>query len=484
MNITLISPYSDNYGLRILSSCLKKEGHDIQQIFLPIKFIEDYQENILDKVAVLAKGSALIGISLTTNHFRNTVQLTRKLKSRLDVPVVWGGIHPTIRPEESLEHADLICLGEGEIAFVELVRRLAHHEDYRSIPSIYGKDNGEVFRNPLQTLIQDLDGIPFPDYSFQENYILDEGHIKPLDPKTLRKHIGNSYMILATRGCMFACTYCVNNTLKKMFHHQKTLRKRGIDNIIEELLMARQQLYAFDIVRFEDDTFLSYSTAEIRDFSRKYKEKIGLKLNIGGVTPTILTEEKLALLVDAGLESVRMGIQSASEHTKKLFKRNYANQNILNAANIFTKFKDKLGRIRYDIILDNPFETDNEVIETLLFVAQLPTPYMLTLFALTLYPETELYYRARQEGLITDDHKDVYNKNIHGYKRTQLNRLFEILSRYAKRDMKLPYSLIRLMTRKNMLRLKVTYLIYYILLGLYPLAKTLKRARLKLKKST
>ena len=63
-------------------------------------------------------------------------------------------------------------------------------------------------------------------------------------------------------------------------------------------------------------------------------------------------------------------------------------------------YKDKIELPAYDIILDNPWETEADVITTLRFLARFPTPYVLFLFPLVLYPVTELYEKAKRESVI------------------------------------------------------------------------------------
>ena len=143
MNITLISPYPDlrGFGIRTLSACLKAEQHDVQMIFLPTRFDSDsfvhsYEESTLDDLIDLARSSDLVGNSLMTNFFDNAVQMTQQLKKDLEAPILWGGIRPTIRPEECLNYADMICIGEGEHAVVELAKRMSAGEDYMDVSSM------------------------------------------------------------------------------------------------------------------------------------------------------------------------------------------------------------------------------------------------------------------------------------------------------------------------------------------------------------
>ena len=133
--ITLISLglSTDAIGIRILSSLLKQNGYQSQLLFLPT--LEDlkrkatrtryqYSEIVLNQIINLCKDSILIGISLMTHHHSVAVELTRRIKSFVSTPIIWGGIHPTVCPEECLETADFVCVGEAEKSIIELVHCL------------------------------------------------------------------------------------------------------------------------------------------------------------------------------------------------------------------------------------------------------------------------------------------------------------------------------------------------------------------------
>lgn len=476
MNLTLISPYSIIYsfGIRTLSAYLKKYGHNVKIIFLPRDFWNRYEDKILNEVVELSRGTDLIGISLMTNFFDNAVQITQRLKRDLNIPILWGGIHPTIRPQECLDYADMVCIGEGEESLVELVRKIENGQDYNNVQGIWLKDKSNIVTNKIRPLIQDLDSIPFQDYDYETHYILDGKCIHKMSEDLLKKYSESKYMTIPTRGCPFGCSYCSNNTFGKIYHNQKQVRKRSINNIIKELIQIKNTLPIMQCIHFDDDAFFLYPLEEIKEFCKKYKENIALPLFIGGATPLTLTKEKLSLLVDAGLRYIRMGIETGSERTKRLYKRIDSNQQVLKAAKIINGFKDKIDVPVYDIILDNPWETDEDLIKTLMFLTKLPPPYDLCLFSLTFYPGTELYEKAKQEGIIVDDLEDVYRKHYSICKKSYLNRLFFLLS---KTDGRISTKIMSLLTNRKLRKLKLNWGLYIIIRCEYLLYEGLKDIR-------
>ena len=458
-----------------MSSCLKKYGHNVKVIFLCRNFWDRYEDQVLDAVVELSRGADLIGISLMTNFFDNAVQITQRLKRDLNIPILWGGIHPTIRPQECLDYADLICLGEGEEALVELVKKMEEGQDYRHIAGIWAKDKFNIITNEIRPLIQDLDSIPFPDYyDYENHYILDGKYIKKMSEALLDKYCLGHYMTMPTRGCPFGCSYCCNNTINKMHSYQGIVRKRSVDNVIKELLQAKNSWPNMKTVYFDDDAFFLYTLEELREFCDKYKKYIGLPLGVGGITPSTLTREKLSLLVDAGVKSVRMGIQSASESTKKLYRRNYSNQMVIAAARIINEFKDRIDTPQYDILIGNPWEKNEDLIKTLIFLTQLPRPYYFSTYLLTLYPETELYKKAKQEGLITNDLEEIYRKTFVHYKPTYLESLFFLLNKSRGR---ISTKTMIVLTSRSLRRLRLNWVLYFILLGKFVLSEGLSAIR-------
>jgi anaerobic magnesium-protoporphyrin IX monomethyl ester cyclase len=457
MKISLISPYPDvtAFGVRTLSAHLRKNGHSTQLIFLPDPLGDDivegmprYKEAALDQVASLCRESDLIGISLMTNFFHNAVQITGALKRKLVTPVIWGGVHPTIRPEECLEHANMVCIGEGEDSTLELLNKMARKEDVSVTMNIWSKRGTEIVKNPLSPLPRNLDVYPMPDYSMEDHHIMLSDRVVPLTHQimenVLRRGTVSAYLhkagyqTMTSRGCPFNCAYCINDTIARMYGGKGKLRWRSIAHVMEELVWVKKNMPYINYIWLSDDEFMARKPAELEDFSKQYKEKIGLPFSCL-VSPLSVTEEKMAMLVDAGLVYVQMGIESGSAHMQEIFNRKHmTNEKMLNAARIVNKFKDRMFPPSYDFLLDVPVETDADRIESLRLISELPKPYHLQPFTVILYPGTKLYDMAKAQGLIKDERKEIYNKTYSMHEPTYLN----LLIMFA-RNGKLPGGLLR-----------------------------------------
>lgn len=430
MKVTLISPYPDitAFGIRTISSHLKKHGHKTQIIFLPDPYGDNlmhgrqrYEDSILDELIPLCKGSDLIGITLMTNFFYGTVQITRNLKSKLNVPVIWGGVHPTIRPEESLEYADMVCIGDGEDAMLELVNKMANGDDYSNTANLWSKSDGSIIKNPLRPLNRNLDIYPIPDYSSEDHHIMFDGHIRPitqeltelfLERGTVSTYLKKTgYQTMTGRGCPHKCTYCINDTIKTLYGGQDYLRWRSTTHVMEELLWVKEHMPYVGYIWISDDAFFAHSLEKIQEFCREFKERIGLPFTCLA-SPLTVTEEKMELLVDAGLIYVQMGIESGSKRIQELFNRkSMSNERMMKTIRIINRYKDRMFPPSYDFILDVPYETDEDKIESLRFISEIPKPFRLQPFALVLYPGTRLYQMAKADGFITDERCQIYTKS-------------------------------------------------------------------------
>jgi anaerobic magnesium-protoporphyrin IX monomethyl ester cyclase len=234
-----------------------------------------------------------------------------------------------------------------------------------------------------------------------------------------------SYKTMTTRGCPHHCTFCAEKTLSDLYKGQGYLRKRGIAHIMEELLWVKKEFPFVESIFLFDDTFLVRSTEEIKEFSLSYKNTIGMPFHIQA-SPTTVTEEKMEALLDAGLAFVEMGIQSTSNTAKDLYKRKVPENTILRASAVFQKYKDRIYPPCYHVILDNPWESPMDVVETLNLVLQLPRPFWLKRSSLVCFPGTELHVKAKQDGIIKteeDERREVYAKHLHTPKGTYVNFL-------------------------------------------------------------
>jgi len=427
-------------GPRVLSSCLKRAGFATRKLFLQIAEEKGdippglflYPDSLLEQVGELCKDALFVAVSLMTNYFDRVAQLCEFLRERTGVPVVLGGIHATLMPRECAEFADYVCIGEGEGAIVDIARAISGGKDASCVANVCGIKDGEFFQNSLRPLIANMDDIPFPDYSLDDDYVLIDDKLKRMDLSLLERLMSTAapgkktaqekpyYITMMTRGCRYACTYCCNRTLLRLYGGRAFVRRRSVENVIEELMWVRKNLSFVQLVVLTDDSFFDTDESQIRSLCEAYRAKIGLPFFSLG-TPFGIDDKKFEMMVGAGMIYIQMGIQTGSERIRKMYKRPFSNEEIISIADMLAKYVPKILPPRYDIIIDNPMETDEDVIDSIRLLLRLKRPYFIQYFCLTLFPGTELGDKAVEAGIITDWREQVYRKQLFHKRRTYLN---------------------------------------------------------------
>ena len=178
---------------------------------------------------------------------------------------MWGGIHPTVCPAECLEYADIVCVGEGEGAVLELLNKMQGNESCWETRNLWFKREGNIIKNAVRDLNRNLDIYPMPDYSLNDHYLMFEDRIQLMTPELLKisaegsfisKDISMSkygYLTMSGRGCPHKCTFCVNDTLKNLYRGQNHLRWRSTWHIINELLWVKKNMSYVGHIGFSDD---------------------------------------------------------------------------------------------------------------------------------------------------------------------------------------------------------------------------------------
>jgi anaerobic magnesium-protoporphyrin IX monomethyl ester cyclase len=434
MHVTLVSPYPDitNYGLRVLSNVLKEAGHQVRFICMPdfagdgefthIRMSEErYPKAVIDQFIELTKDTDLVGVTLMTHYFDTAKQLTKAARDAHGVPSIWGGFHPSVRPDECARWAEYVAIGDAEDLIVQLCDRLdAGNQDLADIKGLVWRKGDQVIRNAPGSLEQKLDDYPFPDFSVDDHHILFEGQLLPLTKDLMRRYLHNGtvsrmfgkigYQTMTGRGCPHACTYCGNSFYRDLYKRQRYVRYRSAENVIQELEQVKRDYPFINFIWFSDDSFFGRPLPDMIEFAEKYKARVGDPFYLLG-SPGTITEEKYSILVDAGLHCTQMGIEHGSKRIQKLMKRStMGNDKILASAEILAKYADRTAPPQYDIIYDLPYETLEDKLDTLRLVAKLPKPYRLQAFSVIFYPGTSLHTLALRDGLVSDEKEEIYDK--------------------------------------------------------------------------
>ncbi len=434
MNVLLISLQRDLdvIGLKCLHYYLRENGHSPHLLYLPnFSSGQDALKNIGRLISDLSP--KLIGVSLMSVEYHRACDLTKYLKVNFkSVPVLWGGIHPTIAPETCLDYADYVCIGEGEGTILDLSNAIERGEDVTGINNLCFRLDGRMERNPLNPLIDNLDELPVYDHIPVNAFIQVKSRISPLTRRLFRKYTryrGITYSVITSRGCPFSCTYCCNNFVSRLYQSRK-IRRRSIRNIISELERAMRDNPELEYINFQDDCFLACGDEYLGEFCKGYKDKIA-KPFVARSIPIYITKKRMNWLKGAGLAWISLGLQSGSDRVlKDIYKRKSLAGDFLKAAKII---KDFNVAAFYDVILDNPFETEEDKIQTIQTLMDTPRPFYTQYLSLVFYLGTELYERASRE--CPEQIEDILTKDYFIYDRNVLNDMIRLATFLGKRHM-------------------------------------------------
>ena len=408
LTVVLVALYKyQNFSIRTMHALLENiEGVNPHTIFFKNHYTNDLryptakEENLFaEKISEL--NPHIVGLSVLSPYFSMAKRLTRIVKNNSSASVIWGGIHPTLSPEASIQEADMICLGEGEGALTDLVRLLRDGKDYQHIENLWLKNNGHIVKNPMRPLSQDLDSIPFPAYARDSFYFIGSDQIIQNDPTLLEPILA----IMPARGCPFRCTYCVNSLLKPMYKNMGHFnRRRSVPSVIAEL----KEVLAIagnrkKIVEFHDENF-GIDEAWLSEFETLYPKEIGLPFKVQ-YNPTLVEPSTIGRLVNCGLHRAKFGIEAGTDQIRnQVFKRPGKNSQIIKLAHEIAKYDVK---IRYDLIMDIPYDTEDTLKETIGLLLELPKPLHFNLYSLQYFPDYPLTQKALADGHIKEEEANI-----------------------------------------------------------------------------
>jgi anaerobic magnesium-protoporphyrin IX monomethyl ester cyclase len=324
-------------------------------------------------------------------------QVTKKIIKAIRVAnpktyIVWGGIHPILDPEDAIQCADAICIGEGETAFRTFLSDYESGKNYTSTRNFWFHVNGKVIRNGFLPLHKpkDMEAFPLPLYADGELlYKKDEGFV----PLGLNEYLSFNDLVYNTVwsiGCPYKCTYCSNSRFIENDKDYRKLRYPSVDYIIAEIKSVITKHPHISTIRFHDDSFMAIPSKILQEFAEEWRKEINIPFWVYGLIPIFVKRDKLQILVRAGMNRVRMGIQSGSDRILAFYKRPNRPDLIAKGMSSIGEFSKNMIAPFYDIIVDNPIETREDVLDTLNLLYNAPRPYCAFVYALRIIPNTEM----------------------------------------------------------------------------------------------
>ncbi len=380
-------PLSVPIGVGWLAGALMDAGKKVK--ILDEEVVGDCDAILEEYVKDLDK-PYLFGISCLTASIRRGHEIAAVIKQKFpDSKVLFGGIHPTVLPEEALQdpNVDITIRGEAEETIPVLYDRLKNHQDVSDIPGVSFCRDGKFTHNPVAPLTDVTKLSKFP-------YFLFEQHSSAYE-------LG---FITSSRGCPFDCSFCSQRSIsgRRYRFFPAEIVTETLDDIVNK--------YHRTYVTFLDDAFLTNKKRVIdlcHEIQRRGLHKKALfDCQARGDS---VDEEVLGIMKESGFRTINFGIETASERLMTLIDKGETVEQIKAGVRLAKKFDFKISGT---FILGLPTETRKERAAAYQLAKELDLDYVRFNNA-TPYPGTRLYQTALDEGCLNPG-KDWENLNACG----------------------------------------------------------------------
>lgn len=345
------------YGLLSVAALPHEKGYSVA--IVDQRVTKDWEKALAEKIneyTICFGTTAMTGINI-----KYAIEASRFVKSiSPHLPVVWGGIHATLTPEQTLDNPniDIIVLSEGEYTFLELIDALARHKPpLTEVAGLYLKQNGRLIKTADRSFQRNLDKLPEIPLELLGSNI--ERYIRR------GTKIGRAIDFSSSRGCPFACTFCYGTRF-----HKRMWRALSADEVVRRVSKL-VRAYGLDFVCFLDDN-LFVDLERVRQICEGLI-KSGLNIQWRSVglridTLSRMTDELLQLLWDSGCRDLYIGAETGDPEMMKRIDKNISIPALLEGNRRLAKYP---FTVKYTFIEGYPLETEAQQLNTMKIAQQL-----------------------------------------------------------------------------------------------------------------
>lgn len=331
--------------------------------------------------------------SMSGSQIMFALQASRIIReSAKEIPIVWGGTHSTILPEQTLENPniDIVIEGEGEITIVKLTKALEKNEDFKDVKGMHFKrKDGSQVNTGLRPLTNIENMLPTPwELVKPEDYIYKDFYMRDVK-RTL--DIGQT-----SRGCPYSCGYCCSAFIRKYWRPMSV--KKSIERIVNDV-----KRFKLDSIWIRDDNFFANLERARKICQGMIDEGLDVKWYTSGTradTINRMTHEQITTFKKAGAEVFKIGAESGSDRILKLINKGCTVKET-HMANMKSKKYDIIPAMSF--MGGFPTETYAELMQTIDCMIKVkkdnPATQVESMCIFTAFPKTGLWPLALKHGL-------------------------------------------------------------------------------------
>jgi len=355
-----------------------------------VKIIDgNVERNYERKLASEAKDALCVGVSAMTDQIAEARRLAHTLrkKARIKIPLVFGGVHATLFPEQTVADplVDFAVFGEGELSFWHLLEAIEGKRKFSRLEGVAFFDPKGKFSFKPRTHRFDLEEMPLINY-------------KLLHPKILSQFSDYFIAVITSRGCPHQCTFCINTVVKENMVWRAWPPKR----VIGEIKNLRDN-YGADKIFFWDENFFVNRQRVEKILSGLEKEKIKIEwfanARIDYFRQGFLDLPFLERLRFNGCTKFGIGAESGSQHMLDIYNKGTTPAQMLKSAKLCYQ-----ARITptYSFMIGAPGETKTDMKKTMGVIKKLfdlcPRARILGPQLFRPYPGSILYRQCLESG--------------------------------------------------------------------------------------
>jgi anaerobic magnesium-protoporphyrin IX monomethyl ester cyclase len=378
-----------SHGLASISASAKAEGLEVDLIDLrALRDWEHFREEFL------ARDPDIVGIGMMSvdyNPTRRALEIIKEVKP--ETVTIVGGPHVTLALSDSLNmpNVDYLVTNEAEVTFPKMLRAIEQGDPPKE----------KVIRGETP----DLNAIPFAD----RDLFLDEwrkwGYELDSPEVPFVKELPAPFLtIIAGRGCVYNCSFCKPG---EDWIFGKGVRRRSVENVIEELKVLREK-YSFASFMFHDDC-LTEDRRWVAEFTERYKEESFTQPFFCQSRADIIARhtDMVEMMADAGLRGYFVGFESGNKRILNFLRKGTTPERNLQAAKVCRQYGLAIWA---NYMLGIPTETKEEVMDTVNMIREIDPDYYSPSF-FTPHPGTDLYDYCVEEDLSLITDYDSYRRN-------------------------------------------------------------------------